>query len=269
MLFRTSLIALLLFATSARQEQRSVSSALTRAEAEQFLLTANITSQRVLPTGVIRLALDDGKRKHDALASIVGSEAPGEDIRLNLAAYELDKALNLYLVPTVVERNVNGKPAVLSWFVDDLNMAELERRRRKIDPPNAERWTRQMQAVRFFDELISNSYRNIDPELYLSTLWDNLLITKDWKIWITDYKRAFRSSPKLDHPETLIQCDQSVLRNLRVLDKNTLQRKLGKYLSPEQLNALEIRRQLLVKYFDERIARYGETAVVYDLTPDR
>jgi hypothetical protein len=29
---------------------------------------------------------------------------------LNLAAYELDKALNLYLVPTVVERNVNGKP---------------------------------------------------------------------------------------------------------------------------------------------------------------
>ena len=269
MLSRTSLIALLLFATSARQEQRSVSSALTPAEAEQFLHTANITRQRVFPTGLIRLALDDGKRKHDALAAIVGNEAPGEDVRLNLAAYELDKALNLYLVPTVVERNVNGKPAVVTWFIDDLNMSEVERRRQKIEPPSAERWTGQMQAVRVFDELISNSYRNIDAEFYLSTLWDNLLITKDWRIWITDHKRAFRSTAQLDHPESLTQCDRSVLRNLRALDKNTLQRKLEKFLSAPQLNSLEIRRQLLVKHFDERIAKFGETAVVYDLTQVR
>jgi hypothetical protein len=57
-----------------------------------------------------------------------------------------------------------------------------------------------MQAVRVFDELISYSYRSMSPDLYLSTLWDNLLITRDWTIWITDHKGAFRSSKQLEGP---------------------------------------------------------------------
>jgi hypothetical protein len=39
---------------------------------------------------------------------------------------------------------------------------------------------------------------------------------------------------------------------------------LGKYLSPQQLDALEVRRSLLVRHFDELIAGKGEAAVLYD-----
>ena len=46
-----------------------------------------------------------------------------------------------------------------------------------------------------------------------------------------------------------------------------MQRTLGKYLSSEQLDAFEVRRELLVKHFDEQIARKGEAAVLYDLSP--
>jgi len=165
--------------------------AVTPLEMEEFLLKAVITSERELSAGTIRLGLDDGKSKHDGQAQIIGTEKPGEDVRLNVAAYELDKALELHLVPPAVERSLNGIPTIVVWRVDDVAMAELDRRKKKIDPPDPDRWNKQMQAVRVFDELISNAYRNLDPDFYLTTLWDNLLITRDWRIWIIDHKQRF------------------------------------------------------------------------------
>ena len=46
-----------------------------------------------------------------------------------------------------------------------------------------------------------------------------------------------------------------------------IQQKLAKYLSPEQMDALEARRALLVKHFEEQITSKGEGAVLYDLPP--
>jgi hypothetical protein len=40
---------------------------------------------------------------------------------------------------------------------------------------------------------------------------------------------------------------------------------LGKYLSSQQLEALDVRRTLIVKHFDALIASKGEKAVLYDL----
>ena len=57
-----------------------------------------------------------------------------------------------------------------------------------------------MQAVRVFDELISNTYRDTAPPLYLNSVWDNLLITTDWTIWITDHTGAFRTRQELQDP---------------------------------------------------------------------
>ena len=70
---------------------------------------------------------------------------------------------------------------------------ELDRRSQGIDPPDREDWNRQMDAVRVFDELISNTCRDTSPPLYLNTVWDNLLITREWDVWITDHTGAFRT----------------------------------------------------------------------------
>jgi len=181
-----------------------------------------------------------------------------------VAAYELDKALGLKLVPPSVTRQVRGRPASVTWWVDSA-MNELERRRKGIEAPDPESWDRQMQAVRVFDELISNAYRDVSPPLYLNTVWDNLLITRDWTIWITDHTGAFRSRKRLESPESLKRCDRALLRRLRELNREQLQRTLGQYLSSEQLDALEVRRELIVKHFDEQVASKGEAAVLYDL----
>jgi hypothetical protein len=245
------------------------SALLTRAEREAFLLKATILSAPGLSTGTPqswRATLDDGSRKYNAsVLTAAGRDAAERRYRFNIAAYELDKALELRLIPPTVERTVDGQPAALTWWIDDILMSEQIRRAKKIEPPDPDSWNKQMQAVRVFDELISNAYRNISPDFYTSSIWDNLLITKDWTIWIIDHTRTFRTNRQLENPQSLTQCDRTLLGKLRKLNAEGLKQHLGKYLSPEQLDALESRRELIVKHFDEQIARKGVGAVLYDL----
>lgn len=116
-----------------------------------------------------------------------------------------------------------------------------------------------------FDELIANAYRSMNPASYTSTLWDNLLITGGWRIRLIDHVRAFRTSRQLEYPESLAQCDRTLLARLRALSPVASRRQLGRFLNPDQLDALEARRTLIVRHFDERIAREGEQAVLYDI----
>src|SRR5207344_2005672 len=96
-------------------------------------------------------------------------------------------------------------------------------------------------------------YRKTSPSSYVTTLWDNLLITRDWKIWLIDHTRSFQTTMRLDDPQSLTQCDRTLLAKLRSLNKDALKRQLGKYLNPAQLESLEIRRQLLLKHFNDRV----------------
>lgn len=268
----TILAAFILFLPAvawAQKQSTAPPSVKTRAEREAFLSKANIVNDARSPSDASRpwrVSLDDGKVKYDAAVETAdGSDPTRRDYRFNVAASELDKTLGLNLVPPSVERLVRGRPASLTWWVDDVVMNELGRRIKGIEPPDLDSWNRQMQAVRVFDELVSNTYRDISPALYLNTVWDNLLITRDWTIWITDHTGAFRTRKRLENPESLTRCDRALLGRLRGLNRERLRRILGKYVSSEQLDALEVRRQLLVRHFDQQIARRGEAAVLYDL----
>ena len=254
-----------------RQQASGSSSLETREERETFLSKASIVTEAPADgRSSWRASLDDGIRRHEASVTTEDGSGPTRrNYRFNLAAYELDKMLGLKLVPPSVERQVSGRPASVIWWLDNVAMSEVDRRRKGIDPPNSESWGRQVQAVRVFDELISNTYRDTAPPLYLNSVWDNLLVTTDWTIWITDHTGAFRTRQDLQDPDSLIRCPSSVLGRLRQLNQEQLQQTLHRYLSPQQLDALEIRRALLVKHFDRLIASKGEAAVLYDLPPRR
>jgi hypothetical protein len=244
------------------------SSPIAGRERDAFLLTASILNDGAPDSGTrrsSRITLDDGQRTHDALVETADGSGPTRrDHRFNVAAYELDKALGLNLVVPAVERPIDGRPASVTWLVDTFAMNEADRRRKAIAPPDLDSWNRQMDAVRVFDELISNTYRDISPPLYLNSVWDNLLITSDWTIWLTDHTGAFRTRARLESPESLVRCDRALLGRLRQLNGVALRQRLAKYLSATQLETLEVRRRLIVKHFDGQIAKKGEAAVLYD-----
>jgi hypothetical protein len=265
-----SVLLVLLPAAALRGEQSGTPAPLdTRDARESFLSSANIgTPAPADGRPSWRAGLDDGSRKHDALVCAEDGSGPTRrNYRFNVAAYELDKLLGLNLVLPSVQRVAGGRPASVTWWTDDLAMSELDRRRKGIDPPDPDRWGREMQAVRVFDELISNTYRDTAPPLYLNSVWDNLLITTEWRIWLVDHTGAFRTRRELQDPESLARCPRTVLARLRALNRERLQRALGTYLSSQQLDALEARRALLVKHFDDRIKGRGATQVLYDLPP--
>ena len=252
-----------------RPQSPTPPSLATRDERQAFLSNARfVTDAPADGRPSWRASLAAGALMHDAAVDTADGSGPTRrHYKLNLAAYALDTLLDLHLVPPSVERSVNGRSASVSWWLDDVAMSELDRRRKAIDPPDPDSWSRQVQAVRVFDELISNTYRDTAPPLYLNSVWDNLLITTGWTIWITDHTGAFRTRHDLQDPESLIRCPRVALARLRRLSRGQLQQTLQRYLSPLQLDALEVRRVLLVRHYDRQIKSKGEAAVLYDLPP--
>ncbi len=238
-------------------------------EMEAFLRTAKIGPQRNIPKGVTnpkQATLDDGKFTHDAGIQVIhesktsftgsrGTELNFKDWwEFNVAGYELAKILDLNMVPPYVERKVGGRPASLTWWVDNA-ILEVDRLRQKLDPPDVESWNRQMYAIRVFDQLIYNTDANLT----------NFLITRDWQIWMIDFTRAFRASKDLLSQKDLVQCDRKLLAKLRELHKPLLQKRLKPYVNDMEIDGLLARRDKIVAFFDREIAAKGEAAVLFDL----
>jgi len=254
---------------SPSKETTSFTAHPTRPQMEEFLRNARVLQQKPLSLGVTnsqRATLEERDFKHDAHIQTVdisktsfqtdrGTEFNFRDCyKYNMAAYELDKLLDLNMVPVSVERKVGGNVAAVTWWVND-SMLELDRKKRKMEPPDQHLWNQQMYLGRVFDQLIYNTDRNLG----------NLLITKDWKIWMIDHTRAFRTMKELKSPKDLVQCDRQLLAKLRELNREMLEQKLGHYLTKREIDGLLSRRDLIVKFFDEQAALKGEAAVLFDL----
>ena len=252
----SSLFALTAFAQDATETKVSSPPKLSRAEMEEFLMNAKVVERKNLSMGITnsqRATLDDGRLKHDAHIQIVDIQKASfqtatrtefnfrDSYKFNMAAYELDKLLELNMVPVSVERKVGGNMAAVTWWVDDALMTELDRHKKKMEPPDLKTWNPQMYVCRVFDQLIYNTDRNLG----------NLVITKDWKIWMIDHTRAFRTMKDLPASANLVQCDRKLLAKLRGLNKDVLTKGLERYLTSPQIDGLLARRDKIVSFFDE------------------
>jgi hypothetical protein len=253
-----------------RAETPTAAQKHAREEIEQFLLKAKVVRTRNTSTGItgsIRATLTDGNLTHDAHIQTIdvamrefqgqrGTELNFRDTwKFNIAGYRLALLLGLDNVPASVERKYGGKAAAFTWWVDDVMADEMKRRKDKLEPPDKDWWARQMHVLRVFDQLIYNTDRNLG----------NLLITKQWRIWMIDHTRAFRLYRTLLSPKDLQRCDRQLLEKLRQLDEPTLMRETKGYLMREEIRGLLARRDVIVRYFEDEIKRKGEGAVLYTL----
>ena len=112
----------------------------------------------------------------------------------------------------------------------------------KVTPPDLDRWNRQMQMVRLFDQLIGNVDRNLG----------NLLITKDWNMWAIDHTRAFRTNVKMKTPGNIARCERAVFERIKQLDKQSIKAAVGSNLQTFEIDSLLKRRDEIVAMIENR-----------------
>jgi hypothetical protein len=246
-----------------------IPSSLTPSEMEAFLLKAQILDMRDAGGGVTgsrRAKLTNGTLTHDVHIQTVDIAKPvfeagahtefnfKDTYRFNIAGYRLARLLGIETVPMSVERNVNGKVAAVTWWVDDVQMDEKERLKRKSMGPNPLRTSNQIQVMRIWDELIQNRDRN----------QGNILWTNDWTMWLIDHTRAFRLGKDLLKPGDLTRIDRGLLARLKGLTEESVKKAAGDSLMDGEREAILHRRDLIVKILEERAAKLGEGVVLFN-----
>lgn len=243
---------------------------LARDQQEEFLRKAKAGDSFRLSKGVtnsIRRRMEKDGLRHDAHFQTINIQKARFDssstaelnfrdsFLYNIAAYELAKLLGIGdMVPVCVQRSLGGTSGALSWWVDDVIMDETKRLASKTQPPNPDAWNREMDVVRVFDQLIANTDRNLG----------NILIDKNWRIWMIDHTRAFRTRTTLLKPQNLARCDRALLANMRELSSTVLKSQLGPWLTSMERNGLLARRDEIVGRFEELVKQQGEAAVFFD-----
>jgi hypothetical protein len=268
--FPLGFVGLMLLLVSARLSGGQQTTLLAKEDVRRFLLSGEIIKGEEIGKGLThpwRLTLTDGSLTHDASFQDVdiqtqeaGFAGGGRELNFrdsyhyNIAAYELACLLGLDdMIPVTVEREWRGKKGSLSWWVDAKWDGE-ERQKKGLIPPDTHAWNGQMHKVRVFSQLVYDTDRG-NPQ--------NILISEDWRIWMIDFSRAFRTIRKLQDAKELLKCDRALFDRLRGLARDDVARAVGGHLTKWETDALMSRRDLIVAHFHKLIAEKGESQILY------
>ena len=235
----------------------------SKEQIEVFLRTAEIIKSKSLGEGVTnpqKLYLDDGQIQHNAVFKVIDERKMGvtklagtaeydfkDSWMFEIAAYELDKLIGLDMVPPTVERTYKGKKGSVQWWVPNA-MTEGDRVKKNLSPSDPLSWSRQIVRMRIFDILIYNIDRNLG----------NIIITPDWRIWLIDHSRTFKSIDILKTEKQMTFFPKSLMENLRKLDEAALTANCGNYLRPPEIKTLLKRRDMILQYYEKLLAQSGQ-----------
>ena len=215
---------------------------------EQFLRTADVVRTDNLPpgnTGLQKVTLTQGETVRHAVFRRAGFPPDLKDSwKLEIAAYEVNKLLGLNMVPPTVERTVRGTKGSLQLWIENA-MSEVERLEKNVGPPDVEAWSRQIWKVRVFDQLVCNIDRNPG----------NLLIDKNWKVYMIGHDRTFRATPDLMDPRNQTHLSVSMMEALKKLNKANLTRSCSDYLSDPEIEAILARRDKILEVYKQVVEK--------------
>jgi hypothetical protein len=138
--------------------------------------------------------------------------------------------------------SATGSKAAFTWWVDDYMMDESDRVRKKLTSPRPNDWNAELAVMHVFDQLIGN----IDPNM------TNMLIDKNWRLWLIDHTRAFRLTHSLLERKAIGMCNRNLLARMKELDDPSLEKLLGTELTKEEIKGLLVRRDVIVKIIEEK-----------------
>jgi hypothetical protein len=189
-----------------------------------------------------------------------------ENWRWEIAAYRLDKYLNLNMVPPTVERRFEGNRGSCQLWVDS-KMSLKQKVENKVKTPSYKifYWNRALYLQRAFDNLIANEDRH----------QNQYLITEDWRMILIDHSRTFRTSKKFtkkliydekykEGPTFIMkEIPKDLYEKLKTLNADVMKEVVGEYLTDDEIAATLTRRDLMIEWLDKRIKKMGEEKVLY------
>ena len=188
-----------------------------------------------------------------------------ENWRWEIAAYRLDKLLGLNMVSPTVEKIFRGERGSCQLWVDYWIKARHKNEQKIKVPSNNDIYYNRASYLRWaFDNLIANNDRHSG----------NIFITKDWRIILPDHSRCFRTSRKFtknliytekhkEGPKIMKELPRSFIEKLNSLNFDLIRGNVGEYLTKKEINAVLLRRDLILEAVDERIKKLGEDKVLY------
>ena len=208
--------------------------ALSVADLERLLLTGDIVATREGASGRRFVQISDGSRSVETLFAKRGARGFYADV----AAYRLDRLLELDMVPVAVVREVDGTDGSLQFLPNQW----LDEKQRGASGgggaaqcPLTEQWP----AMYVFDTLIYNEGRSLQRMLYSPDIWQLVLIGHD---------RAFSTSKgKPSHLAIVpLAIGDAWVNALASLTDDMLEEKLGDVLDKRRRRALLARRDQLI-----------------------
>ncbi|MBI3492846.1 MAG: hypothetical protein HY047_13875 [Acidobacteria bacterium] len=226
-----------------------------RAEIEAYLKTAEVVRTEGTNVGVmhpVHAFLAPGGPIDSMMWKAI---KPGmysgfhESYLSEIAGYEMDKFLDLGMVPPTVEREIKGAVGAAVMFVPQTKNFKEAGGMPTPPPIQQDRWNRQVMRTKMFDNLIGN----IDPNL------GNWLVDPNWNIILIDHSRAFVSEQKMPH--TIEHVDAAVWEKLAALDEAALTGVLKTLVEPREIRAMLQRRDQMKKQIEQLVKKNGEAAV--------
>jgi hypothetical protein len=244
-----------------------------RSKWEEFLKTAEITSfyqqegrEAVTEPWVLTLE-KDGIKKQALWKDVEGRKKTGymENWKWEIAAYRLDKYLGLNMVPPTVEKRLRENRGSCQLWVDYWIKAKAKNEQKIKVPSYKVFYYNRATYLRWaFDNLIANEDRHSG----------NIFITKDWRTILPDHSRTFRTSKKFtknliytekhkEGPKIVKELPLAFVEKLKALNFEKIKDAVGEYLTKKEIEAVLIRRDLMIEEINKRIKELGEDKVLY------
>jgi hypothetical protein len=242
------------------QAPRERTGPLSPQESEAYLKTAAVlavqkesVSGRTAPW---KIKLESDGNVRQALFKYINRPRPDpipDSYKYELAAYKLSAYLGLGFVPPVVEREIEGMPGSLQVFVENA-VSEERVKEKNFRPPDAKAFAGDMDDLKVFENLVHDSCTNEQ---------DTLIQQPDWRVFRVDFSQAFAPDGQTGPGCEIMRCSRKLYGALNGWDEAEVARLLSPYLNPEEIRALNARRNLIIWAIRHLIESKGEGAVLF------